>query len=86
LQSAQRRRDRLLTTQNSIAGVGSPRAPLDGVGGRLSPQQIEAWIRADAEVAGALPRSVVNAKAEYRDMADADSKALALWLAETTRR
>jgi len=70
---------------HSISGQGSLRAPLDGVGRRLSPEQIEAWIRADAEVAGALPRSVVAAKAEYREIPKADREALAKWLAETTR-
>jgi mono/diheme cytochrome c family protein len=66
---------------HSLRGMGSPRAPLDGVGSRLAPAQIEAWIVGDPGVAGSLPASVRAAKSSYRDMPEADRAMLVAWLA-----
>lgn len=38
---------------HAIAGRGNPSSPLDGVGSRLSPAQILAWIAASRESGGA---------------------------------
>ena len=37
-------------TCHSVAGQGSPRFPLDGVGSRLSPQEIRLWIVAPQQI------------------------------------
>ena len=66
---------------HSLGGVGSPRAPLDGVGNRLASAQIEAWIVGDPGVAGALPASVRAAKSAYAGMPEPDRAALVEWLA-----
>jgi mono/diheme cytochrome c family protein len=71
---------------HSIGGAGSPRAPLDGVGDRLSAAEVDAWITADPAIAHALPGPVVAAKSAYRTMSDADRRALADWLVGATAR
>lgn len=70
---------------HSFGGSGSPRAPLDGVGDRLSPEQIEAWLVADDAVAGSLPASVRAAKSGYRELPESEREALVAWLARQRR-
>jgi hypothetical protein len=69
---------------HSIHGAGSPRAPLDAVGTRLTPAQIEAWIVADPVVAAGLPRSVAARKTDYRALSAADRALLVQWLVART--
>ena len=49
-----------------IAGEGSPRSPLDGVGARLFPDELRAWILGGEDVREGLPPSAARAKAAYR--------------------
>lgn len=59
-----------------LEGRGSPRSPLDGVGGRLPPERIRAFIVADPSVRRALSTSVTRAKSRYGDLPDRDLDAL----------
>lgn len=63
-----------------VAGEGSPRSPLDGVGARLHPEEIHAFIVADDAVRGSLSPSVARAKNEFADMPDGDLDALVVYL------
>ncbi|MEX1257465.1 MAG: cytochrome c [Gemmatimonadota bacterium] len=63
---------------HSIAGVGSPRSPLDGVGGRLSGAEIRLWI-VDPQAARPGVR-----KPAFDDLPEAQIVALVAYL-ETLR-
>lgn len=63
-----------------VAGEGSPRSVLDGVGERLFPDEIRAWIIADPSTASLLPASAVRAKSEYRALSADDMDALVAYL------
>lgn len=71
---------------HSLGGIGNPRAPLDEVGDRLTPRQIEAWMVADGTVAGSLPASVRATKAAYRELPEPERAALVAWLARQRRQ
>lgn len=61
-------------TCHSIAGQGSPRFPLDGVGGRLSTREIRLWIVAPQEI-----RPGVR-KPAYDHLEEADVTALIAYM------
>jgi mono/diheme cytochrome c family protein len=63
-----------------VAGEGSPRSPLDGVGARLTPEEIRAFIVADDEVRGSLSPSVARAKSGFADLPEEDMSALVTYL------
>lgn len=63
-----------------VAGEGSPRSPLDGVGARLNPDELRAFIVADDEVRGSLSSSVARAKTEFADLPEGDLGALVTYL------
>ena len=63
-----------------VAGEGSPRSPLDGVGSRLTPEEIHAFIVADDEVLGSLSPSVARAKSGFADLPEGDLDALVAYL------
>lgn len=69
------------TRCHRLDGLGSPRSPLDGVGARLPPDRIRAFIIADEGAAATLSRSVVRAKEAYRELPAADLDALVAYLA-----
>lgn len=62
---------------HSIAGEGSPRSPLDGVGDRLTREEIRLWIVAPQEIA---PRV---RKPSY-DLPDEELEALVAYMASLT--
>ncbi len=64
-----------------VAGEGSPRSPLDGVGSRLTPEEIHAFVVADDAVRGSLSPSVARAKTEFAEMTEGDLGALVAYLA-----
>lgn len=66
-----------------LEGVGNPRSPLDGVGARLTPERIRAFIVADPSVAGGLGPSVVRAKRAYADLPAPELDALVAYLASS---
>lgn len=61
-------------------GVGNPRSPLDGVGARLAPDRIRAFILAEPSVRDMLPESVARAKAGYARLPEAELDALVSYL------
>lgn len=63
-----------------VAGEGSPRSPLDGVGARLTPRELRAFIVADDDVRGSLSPSVARAKTEFADLPEGDLGALVTYL------
>jgi mono/diheme cytochrome c family protein len=65
---------------HAIAGVGSPRYPLDGVGRRHDAQAMAAWIVGAPEVADALPASAVRRKQRYAELAPHELEALVAYL------
>lgn len=65
---------------HSIAGVGSPRFPLDGVGRRHDAQTMAAWIVGAPEVADALPASAVRRKQRYAELPPHELDALVAYL------
>lgn len=65
---------------HALEGSGNPRSPLDGVGARLTLDDIRAHIVAAPSARDGLSRSVVRAKEGYAVLPDADLEALAAWL------
>lgn len=66
---------------HSIAGAGSPRSPLDGVGSRLSAAEIRNFVLADAGVQGGLSPRAIEAKRRYAELPAGDLDALVGYLA-----
>jgi mono/diheme cytochrome c family protein len=65
---------------HAIAGQGSPRSPLDGVGSRLSGEEIRQWIvGADAVKDDLSPRALA-AKQAYASLPAAELDALVAYL------
>lgn len=53
---------------HSVAGQGSPRLPLDGVGARRDRAALEAWTLALPTVADRLPARARSSKEDYRTL------------------
>jgi mono/diheme cytochrome c family protein len=66
---------------HQLAGEGSPRSPLDGVGGRLSRDELRQWVTADDAVADELSKRAWEAKVAYRAMPAEELEALLDYLA-----
>jgi mono/diheme cytochrome c family protein len=69
---------------HSIAGEGSPRSPLDGVGSRLDQAEIRAWTLGEDAVAEELSPRALRAKRGYRELDGDDIAALVAYLASLT--
>lgn len=65
---------------HAIGGEGNPRNPLDGVGSRLSPDEIRHFTVADPAVAEDLAPRVVAAKRKFAKMPAEDLDALVAFL------
>lgn len=65
---------------HSIAGQGSPRSPLDGVGKALSRQEIHDWIVAADSVAEDLSPRAIRTKNAYRDLPPEKLEALVSYM------
>lgn len=65
---------------HSIAGKGNPRSPLDGVGGRLSREEIRQWIVADDAIRDDLSPRALSAKQGYAALPAAQLDALVDYL------
>ena len=63
-----------------VAGAGSPRSVLDGVGDRRLPDDIRGWIVADSTVLPELPGSAARAKSEYQTLSGEDLDDLVAYL------
>lgn len=69
---------------HAIAGEGSPRSPLDGVGSHLSPPEIRAWVLGEDSVAEDLSPRALRAKQGYRELEADKLDALVAYLASLT--
>jgi len=66
---------------HSVAGKGSPRSPLDGVGSRLSRDELHDWVVASDTVRQDLSPRAIAAKQRYAALPAADMAALLAYLA-----
>jgi mono/diheme cytochrome c family protein len=69
-------------TCHSIAGLGHPSYPLDGIGQRLDSAAIRERITAQGEGASVLSPRIVGRKARYQDLSDDDLAALVAYLSQ----
>jgi mono/diheme cytochrome c family protein len=65
---------------HSIAGQGSPRSPLDGVGGRMDGEETLHWIIGDDAVRDELAPRVLSAKQPYQALPKDELDALVAYL------
>ncbi len=67
---------------HQIAGKGNPRSKLDGVGARLSAEDIKAWIRTPKEIAEKTGSKAQPAMPPYvkEKLSDEDLEALTAYL------
>ena len=68
------------TSCHSIAGQGNPRYPLDGVGGRLSSEQLIYWITGTGPATNKLSAMILRRKARYEQMPSAEMNSLIEYL------
>lgn len=66
---------------HSIAGEGSPRSALDGVGGRRTREELRDWATGSDVVAGELAPRVLATKQGYADLPEQELEALLDYLA-----
>jgi mono/diheme cytochrome c family protein len=57
---------------HSLAGVGNPAAPLDGVGSRLDAAALRDWALGTGVAAEQMPRGIVRIKARVAEDPDID--------------
>lgn len=65
---------------HSIAGEGNTRVPLDGVGARLSPEEIRLHIAPPDSLKEKFPASVFDAKQAFRNLLPEEMEALVRYL------
>lgn len=65
---------------HSVAGKGSPRSPLDGVGSRRDREELRAWVVADESVQAELSPRAIAAKQDYAQLPDIEIDALLAYL------
>ncbi|QKT02522.1 cytochrome c [Ectothiorhodospiraceae bacterium 2226] len=65
---------------HAVQGVGNPRNPLDGVGRRLSSDELHDWIVAADHLEERLPPSVVRRKQRYQELGEDELAALVAYL------
>jgi mono/diheme cytochrome c family protein len=64
-----------------INGRGNRMAPLDGVGSRLSPEEIKKWLTKTAQMEDALPKApAIKMSTRKYDFNDADLDAIVAYL------
>lgn len=66
---------------HAIAGAGSPRSPLDGVGSALTPAQIREWVIGGDSVAEDLSPRALRTKRAYQSLPGEQLDALVAYLA-----
>lgn len=69
---------------HSIAGEGSPRSPLDGLGRQLDRSQIREWIIGGDSVADELSPRALRVKRGYRELDPGQLEAMIEYLASLT--
>jgi hypothetical protein len=70
---------------HSVAGVGSPRYPLDGVGARRNAAQLRAWTQGADALADSLPPSALRTKQSFQALKPEDLNALVAFLRSLKR-
>ena len=65
---------------HTFGGEGNPRRPLDGVGVRLQPAELRAWITGTGVAATQLSPATVRRKQRYTEMPAEDLEALIAYL------
>ncbi len=65
---------------HSLAGVGNPRYPLDGVGGRRGKEEIRKWIVGARELEDRLPGGAFRMKQDYQGLPPGDLDALVAFM------
>jgi hypothetical protein len=65
---------------HSIAGVGSPRSPLDGVGARRTAAELRAWTLGLPAVADSLPPAMLRLKQGFAEIPAEELDALMVFL------
>lgn len=65
---------------HSVAGQGSPRSPLDGVGARMGAEELLHYTIADEAVQDDLAPRAIAAKRPYAELPAADLEALVAYL------
>lgn len=65
---------------HSVRGVGSPRFPLDGVGLRRTPDELNAWTVGAPAVRDSLSPSALRAKRRYEQIPDEEMRVLIAWM------
>jgi hypothetical protein len=65
---------------HSVAGVGNPRYPLDGVGARHEDEAMRHWIVGDDRLGDQITPRIRGAKQRYHDLPTEDLDALVAWL------
>jgi cytochrome c553 len=71
---------------HSVAGVGSPRYPLDGVGSRRSQDELRAWTVGAASVQDSLSPSALRAKQRYQQLSAEELRLLLFFMARLSER
>jgi mono/diheme cytochrome c family protein len=66
---------------HAIAGAGNPRHPLDGVGSRWQPAELQLRITGTGSAATEMAASVVRRKQRYSELGEDDLSALTAYLA-----
>jgi mono/diheme cytochrome c family protein len=65
---------------HAFGGEGNPRRPLDGVGARMPPAELRAWITGTGVAVGQLSPATVRRKQRYTEMSAEDFEALIAYL------
>jgi mono/diheme cytochrome c family protein len=65
---------------HAFGGGGNPRRPLDGVGTRLQPAELRAWITGTGVAEGQLSAATVRRKQRYTEIPADDLDALIVYL------
>jgi len=68
------------TRCHAAEGIGNPRSPLDGTGGRHTRAELHDWIVAAPSVRRELSRSAARAKEDYARLDPDDLEALSAYL------
>ncbi|HSJ24753.1 MAG TPA: cytochrome c [Longimicrobiales bacterium] len=66
---------------HSVAGAGSPRYPLDGVGARRSRDELRAWTVGDDVVQDSISPSALRAKQRFRQLPAEEMRVLLAYMA-----
>lgn len=66
---------------HSIAGVGSPRSPLDGIGDRRQASELRDWITGSGSATNGLAPSIIKRKQRYHEISTNEMEALVQYLA-----